>query len=116
MKCHRQQPQSQLRESDRKRSDLTSAIRRNFEGGEGNTEKGSGISKKKRPSINPRQLHTASWVHNSSGLTHIGQTYVCWCPVMVPLACFGFQIIRLREARTSLEETVVTPLFPQPCH
>ena len=51
------------------RSGLTSTINKNFEDNKGNMEIGLGFSKKKRLFINPRQLHTASWVQNSNGLT-----------------------------------------------
>lgn len=49
------------------RSGLTSMINKNFEDNKGNMEIGLGFSKKKRHFINPRQLHTASWVQIPMG-------------------------------------------------
>lgn len=51
------------------RSGLTSVINKTFEDNEGNMEMDLSFSKKKRCFINPKQLHTASWVQNSRGLT-----------------------------------------------
>jgi hypothetical protein len=57
----------------------------------------------------------ASWVKNSSGFIHIGHTYVCQCPIIFPLVHLGFQVIRLREASTSLEEIqTLTTALPLP--
>ena len=52
-------------------------INKNFEDIEGNMEMDLSFSKKKRYFINPRQLHTASWVQNSSGLTLA--KFMCAC-------------------------------------
>lgn len=51
------------------KSGLTSVINKTFEDNEGNLEMDLSFSKKKSYFINPKQLHTASWVQNSSGLT-----------------------------------------------
>lgn len=59
------------------RSGLTSVINKNFEDIEGNMEMDLSFSKKKRYFINARQLHTASWVQNSSGLTLA--KFMCAC-------------------------------------
>lgn len=85
------------------RSGLTFVINKNFEVNEGNMGKGFGFFEEEKVLYKSKAV-TASWVENSNGLIHIGHAYVRQRPIIFPLAHLGFQIVRLGEASTSLEE------------